>query len=126
MYSVAIQREFIARHFLTGGDWGPENFAHAHQYRIEVEVSGTRLDTHGYLIDIVDLETRLEKVLTFYQGKLINDLPQFEGLNPSIEHFARIISNNIREEGPLPHLAALTVRIWENDQAWASYSELLS
>lgn len=126
MYSVAIQREFIARHFLTGGDWGPENFAHAHQYRIEVEVSGPQLDTHGYLIDIVDLETRLEKILTFYRDSLLNDLPRFSGLNPSIEHLARIILNDIRQEGPLPHLSALTVRIWENNQAWASYSEVLS
>jgi len=126
MYSLAIQREFVARHFLTGGDWGPENLPHAHQYRIEVEVSGPRLDTHGYLIDIVDLETRLKKVVAFYQDKLINDLPQFAGLNPSIEHFARIISTDIRLEGPMPHLAALTVRVWENNQAWASYSEMLS
>ncbi len=126
MYSVAIQREFVARHFLFGGNWGPENFAHAHQYRIEVEVSGPGLDTHGYLIDIVDLETRLEKILTFYQDRLLNDLSQFDGLNPSIEHLARIISTDIRQEGPLPHLAALTVKIWENNQAWASYSEVLS
>jgi 6-pyruvoyltetrahydropterin/6-carboxytetrahydropterin synthase len=126
MYSVAIQHEFVARHFLTGGDWGPENFAHAHQYRIEVEVSGPRLDSHGYLIDIVDLETRLEKVLTCYRDRLLNELPQFEGLNPSIEHFARIFSTEIQNEGPLPNLATLTVKIWENDQAWASYSELLS
>lgn len=126
MYSVAIQREFVARHFLFGGDWGPENFPHAHQYRIEVEVSGPGLDTHGYLIDIVDLETRLEKILTFYQDRLLNDLSQFDGLNPSIEHLARIISTDIRQESPLPHLAALTVKIWENNQAWASYSEVLS
>jgi 6-pyruvoyltetrahydropterin/6-carboxytetrahydropterin synthase len=124
MYSVAIQREFIARHFLTGGDWGPENLPHGHQYRIEVEASGPRLDTHGYLIDIVDLEMRLEKVLAIYRDKLINDLPRFEGLNPSIEHFARIILTDFLQEGPLPHLAALTVRIWENNQAWSSYSKV--
>jgi 6-pyruvoyltetrahydropterin/6-carboxytetrahydropterin synthase len=126
MYSVAIQREFVARHFLFGGDWGPENFTHAHQYRIEVAVSGPGLDTHGYLIDIVDLETRLEKILTLYQDRLLNDLPQFDGLNPSIEHLARIIWSDIRQEGPLPYLKALTIKIWENDQAWASYSEILS
>ncbi len=123
MYSVAIQREFIARHFLTGGDWGPENLPHGHQYRIEVEASGQRLDPHGYLVDIVDLETRLEKVLAFYRDKLLNDLPRFEGLNPSIEHLARIILTDILQEGPWPQLTAFTVKVWENDQAWSSYSK---
>ena len=25
MYSLALLRTFTARHFLVGGDWGPEN-----------------------------------------------------------------------------------------------------
>ena len=30
MYKVAVTREFIANHFLIGGDWGDENKPHAH------------------------------------------------------------------------------------------------
>jgi 6-pyruvoyltetrahydropterin/6-carboxytetrahydropterin synthase len=33
MYSVAVQRDFFARHFLVGGDWGPENDEAWAEYR---------------------------------------------------------------------------------------------
>jgi hypothetical protein len=32
MYTVAVKRDFIASHFLVGGDWGSENERHAHHY----------------------------------------------------------------------------------------------
>lgn len=123
MYGLGIQRKFVARHFLVGGDWGPENLPHAHQYLLEVEVVGPDLDTYGYLIDLVDMERRVERILNLYQEKLLNEQPPFEGLNPSIEHFARIIAEDLQRDGGLSNLTALRVKIWENEQAWASYSQ---
>ena len=35
MYSVAVKREFVAQHFLIGGDWGAENDWHSHHYQVE-------------------------------------------------------------------------------------------
>jgi 6-pyruvoyltetrahydropterin/6-carboxytetrahydropterin synthase len=29
MYTVSVKRDFIASHFLVGGDWGNENECHA-------------------------------------------------------------------------------------------------
>jgi 6-pyruvoyltetrahydropterin/6-carboxytetrahydropterin synthase len=123
MYSLGLQREFAARHFLVGGDWGPENLPHVHQYRLELEVSGPELDTHGYLVDLVDMERRLEKILGVYEDKLLNEQPAFVGLNPSLEHFARIIADVFLRQGGLPTIGAIRVKIWENEQAWASYSQ---
>ncbi len=123
MYSLAIQRKFAARHFLVGEDWGPENLPHAHQYLLEVEVSGPELDSHGYLIDLVDMERRLEKILGAYEDKVLNEQPSFIGLNPSLEHFARIIADDFLRQGGLFNMAAIRIKVWENDQAWASYSK---
>jgi len=36
MYQVAVKRDFVAQHFLFGGDWGSENELHSHHYRVEV------------------------------------------------------------------------------------------
>jgi 6-pyruvoyltetrahydropterin/6-carboxytetrahydropterin synthase len=30
MYTVTITRDFVAQHFLIGGDWGAENQWHSH------------------------------------------------------------------------------------------------
>jgi 6-pyruvoyltetrahydropterin/6-carboxytetrahydropterin synthase len=91
MYTLAVKRDFIARHYLIGGDWGPENFPNSHHYVLELRLSGETLDQHGYLVDIVDVEKHLNEIVAHYKEQMLNDLPEFAGLNPSIEHFARIL-----------------------------------
>jgi len=123
MYSVAVQRDFIANHFLTGGDWGPENEAHAHHYVVEVRVNGPQLDKHGYLVDICEIELVLEELVCRYRDQMLNQLAEFDGLNPSLEHFARIISDSILQKIQIPNMTSMTVKIWENDIAWAAYTK---
>ena len=43
MYSVAVQRKFVAQHFLIGGDWGAENNKHSHAYAIELILTGDQV-----------------------------------------------------------------------------------
>jgi 6-pyruvoyltetrahydropterin/6-carboxytetrahydropterin synthase len=69
----------------------------------------------------VDLEARLDELVASYRDRTLNDLPEFAGLNPSIEHFCRIFSDKLRTRLITPHLSSLTVRIWEADIAWAAY-----
>jgi 6-pyruvoyltetrahydropterin/6-carboxytetrahydropterin synthase len=126
MYTLSVRREFSAEHFLIGGDWGPENAPHPHPYRLEVELEGERLDQHGYLLDIVDLEARLDAIVARYAGRRLNDLPEFAGLNPSLEHFARIVCEALAEGVTAPNLRRLCVRLWENAIAWASYERAVS
>jgi len=121
MYTVAVKRDFVAQHFLIGGDWGPENDWHSHHYYVEVQLMGPELDQHGYLVDIVDIESNLEQIVAYYKDKTLNDLPEFEGLNPSIEHFCRIVATTLAERINAPNLSGLAVQIWENEIAWAKY-----
>ena len=123
MYAVAVQRDFIANHFLTGGDWGPENEAHAHHYVVEIRVSGRELDDHGYVVDICEIETVIEELVNRYRDQMLNRLAEFDGLNPSLEHFARIISDSILQKIQIPNMTSMTVKIWENDIAWAAYTK---
>jgi 6-pyruvoyltetrahydropterin/6-carboxytetrahydropterin synthase len=122
MYSLALRRDFIAQHYLIGGDWGAENQEHSHHYQIEVQVEGDELDRHGYLIDIVDLEARLNGLVDHYRDKTLNDLPEFSDLNPSIEHFSRILCQALAAHILRANITAVVVRLWENEIAWAAYS----
>jgi 6-pyruvoyltetrahydropterin/6-carboxytetrahydropterin synthase len=121
MYTLAVQRDFVAQHFLIGGDWGAENFWHSHHYRLELQLEGAELDRHGYLVDIVHVEDLLAQVVTQYKDKTLNELPEFAGLNPSIEHFCRIVATWFSAQLNAPNISALTVKIWENNIAWAAY-----
>ena len=123
MYLLAVQRDFIASHYLIGGDWGPENQLHAHHYKVEIILEGDRLDEHGYLVDIADVEVHLEKLVTYFRDKTLNELSEFKGLNPSIEHFCRIFLKAVSDKIKAKNLTALTVKIWENEIAWTSYRE---
>ena len=121
MYTVAVKRDFVAQHFLIGGDWGPENDWHSHHYVVEVQLHGETLDQHGYLVDIVDIEYHLNGLVATYKDKTLNELPEFEGLNPSIEHFSRIFCEQLASRIKANTLSSMTLKIWENEIAWASY-----
>lgn len=121
MYTLAVKRDFVAQHFLVGGDWGPENEWHSHHYEVEVKLAGRELDQHGYLVDIVDVERHIDELVATYRDKTLNDLPQFAGLNPSIEHFCRIFCLSLNDRIDAPNITTLTVTIWENDIAWSAY-----
>jgi 6-pyruvoyltetrahydropterin/6-carboxytetrahydropterin synthase len=132
MYTVAVKRDFIARHYLIGGDWGAENQLHAHHYQVELQLEGSRLDQHGYLADIVDIERHLDALVNRYRDQILNDLPEFgppetgaQPLNPSIEHFARILCQALADRIQAPNLSALRVKLWENQIAWASFRKKL-
>ena len=121
MYSVAVRRNFIAQHFLIGGDWGSENQLHSHPYQVELLLQGSQLDEHGYLVDIVAIEQNLDELVRFYRDQTLNDLPEFSGLNPSLERFAHSLCQQMQTRLQPYKLQALTITLWENELAWASY-----
>lgn len=123
MYTVSVKRDFIARHYLVGGDWGRENEPHAHHYVIEVQIEGTELDEHGYLVDIVRIESELEATVDYFRDNMLNDLPEFAGINTSLEHFSRIACQKLIEAIQPSGPGALTVRLWENECNWASFRQ---
>ena len=121
-YSVTVKREFIAQHFLVGGDWGRENQLNSHRYRVEARYEGTSLDRHGYLLDIAEVEARLNGLAERYRDRTLNEFHEFDGLNPSVEHFARISSEHLVVRAP--NICALEVTVWEDDHAGAGYRQV--
>ncbi len=123
MYTLAVRREFDAQHALIGGDWGAENSPHTHHYLLELQLLGKMLNEHGYLVDIVEVEHHLDSLIVNHRGKMLNDLPEFAGLNPSIEHFARILCHSLNNTITASNLTNIKVTLWENEIAWASYEQ---
>ena len=122
MYELAVSKDFIARHYLIGGDWGAENEPNSHHFVMQVRLEASELDQHGYLVDIVKIETEMQAVVDYFGESMLNDLPEFDGLNPSIEHFSRIVCLKLLKAINPPGTGRFTVRMWENESCWASYS----
>ena len=122
MYRVSVRKDFIAQHYLIGGDWGAENQLHSHHYVLELELSGDTLDQHNYLVDILDIEHHLGALSAYYREQTLNDKPEFKDTNPSLERFARICCETLSANIPAVNIRQVTVRLWENEDAWAGYS----
>ena len=125
MYALRVDRAFKAYHFLIGGDWGSENSHHSHDYRFEAIFEGPELDKHGYLLDIVDVEAAMDEQVQRYADNTLNELEEFKGLNPSIEHFSRILWERMAATVSTQGLTSMTIRVWEDDFAWARYTKPL-
>ena len=125
MYTTAVKRDFVAQHYLSGGDWGAENERHSHHYQVEVQLMGESLDQHGFLADIVDITRTIEELIAQLRDRTLNELPEFAGLNPSLEHLARAFCQSFAQRMHAPNLSRVRVQIWENDIAWSSYEQAL-
>jgi len=125
MFQVAIKKPLKAYHQLIGGDWGAECEHHSHDYVVEVLVEGPELDRHGYLFDIAELREHLDRTHARYYLKTLNELPEFAGQNPSVERFAQYFATELTRGLSLPGSTHLTIKLWEDDDTWASFRTAL-
>ena len=125
MYKVAVSREFIAQHYLVGGDWGRENQLNSHHYRLEIIIQNEELDKHGYLVDIVEVESAINDIVSTYQDNTLNEFSEFQGLNPSLENFCKIIGDVFCSKLSSIKLYSVEIKLWEDANAWASHTRTL-
>jgi 6-pyruvoyltetrahydropterin/6-carboxytetrahydropterin synthase len=121
MYSTTVLTDSVAQHYLTVPNPGPEGVPHSHHYEVELTFRGPELNEYDYLVDIDDAEAALAEIADRYRDELLNDQPKFEGDNPSVERFARVIFDIVTDIVTDDTVTELTVTVWEDDEAAASY-----
>jgi len=121
MYRLSVHDSFSSAHQLKGYR-GKCETVHGHNWKVEVEVQGERLNNIGLLMDFGDLKRILKSVVDPLDHVLLNEVEAFRDNNPSSELIARHIYNQIK--GAMPAgMAIVTVTVWESDNAKAVYSE---
>ena len=121
MYSVTVTESFIAQHYLTVPDPGPEGELHSHQFRMEATFEGEQLGEYGYLVDIDDVKAGLDAVRERYADETLNEQPAFEGCNPSVEHFSRIACETLLDHVEPGAADRIRIVMWEDEDAAAGY-----
>ena len=121
MYATTVRTEFVAQHYLTVPNPGPEGELHSHQFRVELEFRGPELGEYDYLVDIDDATAALGALAGRYTDATLNELPEFDGYNPSVERFSRVVFDRVTDRVTDDTVAELAVTVWEDDQAAASY-----
>ena len=122
MYELKVITDFAAAHQLRNFRGDCEKL-HGHNWRIEVVLSGDRLNEAGLLIDFKDVKTAANKILEDFDHAYLNDLPQFKDENPSSENIAAYLFQRLSSELNKGHLKVTKVTAWESDSACASYGE---
>ena len=84
-------------------------------------MGGETLDQHNYLVDIVEIERQIQAQVAYYADHTLNDLVEFKDANPSLERFARLLCEALSDAIPAGNIREVSVRLWENEQAWAGY-----
>lgn len=124
MYSVSVRQKFIAQHYLPH-ETGKERTPHSHHYFVEVRVYGEKLDGQGFLVDIVDLKHTLDHFIQQLSDRLLNDLDEFYGENPSLENLAYVLWEKIAPHLKGTNADTVRVTVWEEEYIYATYKGII-
>lgn len=123
MFEISIQREFCAAHALLIG--GHREIMHGHNWRVTVVIAGGNLDADGLLCDFHTAEDVLSEVVGPFNNANLNECPPFvNGVNPSAEHIAKYIGEEMAarlDEALRPHARVVSVSITEAPGCVATY-----
>ena len=120
MYELDITREFSAAHMLKGYDGLCSNL-HGHNWTVQVFIRADRLDDIGIAADFTVIKRVLTEILSQFDHKYLNELPEFQGINPTSENIARIIFEKLAPAVAKPGIKLDRVRVCESPTSGATY-----
>jgi len=121
-YTLKVLAEFAAAHQLRGYP-GNCSRMHGHNWKVEVEVTGTQLDNVGMVTDFKTMKRAAREVAERLDHFYLNDIAPFDTINPTAENLAAWF---YREVGAIlnhEHAAVSAVTLWETDRACVTYQE---
>jgi 6-pyruvoyltetrahydropterin/6-carboxytetrahydropterin synthase len=120
MYEVKIVTQFAAAHRLENF-YGKCESLHGHNWKVEVFLVGSRLDSAGLLMDFGKVKTRTKEVLEEIDHKYLNELDAFKDRNPSSENLACYLYERLGAIFNGAGVKIHRVNVWESDTSCASY-----
>ena len=120
MFEIQIERDFAAAHYLRGYD-GNCSSLHGHNWVVRVIAKSEELDELGIALDFKALKAALDALLDELDHKCLNDLPGFTVLNPTAEHIAKYLYDELVKTINNGVVSIDRVRIFENAKSCATY-----
>jgi len=131
---IAVYRKehFNAAHRLFNPSWSNEKNSevfgpcsnpnyHGHNYDLIVKVAGYPDPETGFVQDLKALSDLIKtEVLDRFDHKNLNlDVPEFRGLNPTVENIVVVIYNLLRAK--IDASLDVSVRLYETERNFAEY-----
>ena len=122
MYTLTTMVEFSSAHTLVGHS-GPCKKMHGHNWRVEVEITGEKLDKIGMVVDFKEIRKATNLVVDVLDHEFLNNLEPFSEDNPTAENIARYIFTKLSEEFSNKNVKVNSIKLWETDKSAVSYKE---
>ena len=125
MYSLRVETEFAAAHFLSHYHGKCEKL-HGHNYKIRLWVRGAELNEGGMLADFSLLKKALNDAIAPLDHSNLNDMEVFQN-DPSAERIASFIFEKLKKKLPdfgIDAALLWAVDVFENDRSMARFQEV--
>ena len=122
MYTLTTMVEFSSAHTLVGHS-GPCKKMHGHNWKVEVEITGEKLDKIGMVVDFKEIRKATNLVVDELDHEFLNNLEPFLEDNPTAENIARYIFTKLSEEFSNKNVKVNSIKLWETDKSAVSYKE---
>ena len=120
MYELKVVTRFAAAHQLTMVGSKCENM-HGHNWKIEVYVTGNKLNAGGVLVDFGEIKAHLADVMEKLDHKFLNELDYIPDGTPSSENIAYFVATELQSKIDNSSARISRVAAWESDDACATY-----
>ncbi|UCG09268.1 MAG: 6-carboxytetrahydropterin synthase QueD [Desulfobacterales bacterium] len=120
MYELKVTTHFAAAHQLTMVGEKCENL-HGHNWKIEVYVTGEKLDQAGVLVDFGVIKKQVAEIMSTLDHRYLNDLEFFQYNPPSSENIAYFVAQQLQKKIDNSAVHLSRVSAWESDNACATY-----
>lgn len=119
MFEVCVSTSFVATHAVT--IQGVDETPHSHDWKVDVMLAGTTLDSDGLLIDFLEVEKQVESIIAPLRDTDLNVNSSLEGKNPSTELVAQYIGDALRLQ-IRPPITVQSVSVTEAPNCKAIYT----
>ena len=120
-FTVSKEQDFSAAHFLREYHGQCEQL-HGHNYRLEISVGCDELDDEGMVVDFLRLKEAMQEVIQRFDHTLLNEVEPFDRLNPTLEHLARYITEEVAVRIDNERVRVTACRLWETDHNCVVYT----
>jgi len=112
-----VEDNFDAAHQLLGYQ-GPCENLHGHTFRVQLFLTGDKLEKEGFLIDFKKIKAVLADAIREFDHRNLNELTVFKSQNPTSENIARTIYERVAAKLPVSK-----VTVWESPTSAATYEK---
>ncbi len=122
MFELTIMAEFEAAHNLRNYQ-GKCSRLHGHNWKVEVTVRGDKLDELGMIIDFTALKAEVKQIVDRLDHYYLNELTAFQERNPTAEHIAKYIYEELVGLLPKHNVVLYQVKVWESARSAVAYRQ---